>query len=193
MERIVPKNLEEAIELYKNPIMLNLKPLPLEEKTKIIKYVLTEGQSIEDPLMILNILNLVKVYNTLDDEYFKSEDVYVNSVEEFLDLKLAIANEIKEFTKKLCIYFLSIIKSYNKFSFTAADERFEIPSIYRLLIMSTDFITLAGIFSKCPVISTDELIYVNDAYNCMTSLISKSTVSTQLLNDFFNQFEEVKE
>ena len=81
-------------------IMVNLKHASVEKKAEIIKGAL-QYDNLADPLMLLNILNLVKVYNTLDDTYFQSEDIFVNSVEELLDLKLAIVPELKEFSKFL--------------------------------------------------------------------------------------------
>ena len=92
-------------------MMVNLKHASVEKKAEIIKGAL-QYDNLADPLMLLNILNLVKVYNTLDDTYFQSEDIFVNSVEELLDLKLAIVPELKEFSKKIAIYFFGLVKSY---------------------------------------------------------------------------------
>ena len=105
--RIVPTNVTEDIirnYLTDGKTMLDIKSLSLDDKVAIIKIALN-CDDVTDPLMIMNIINLVKVYNTLADDYFESPDVYVNSVEELLDLKLAISKELKEFTRRISLNF----------------------------------------------------------------------------------------
>ena len=86
--RIVPTSVtEDTIKDYltDGKTMLDIKSLSLDDKVAIIKIALN-CEDVTDPLMIMNLINLVKVYNTLADDYFESPDVYVNSVEDFLDL-----------------------------------------------------------------------------------------------------------
>lgn len=184
LERIIPTDIEGVKEFFeKGNVMVDLKSCPTELKIEAIKYALTLD-NLSDPLMILNILNLIKVYNTLDDEFFKLPDIYVNTVEELLDIKLALRDDLKEFSRKLSIYFLSIIKSYNKLTFTPADEHKDLPKLYEIIIMSTDFLTLSGIFSKATGISTDDLMYINNAYLYMNSLIMKGMGCMDMMCDF---------
>lgn len=176
----------------KATIMVNMKDAPVNIKAAIIKEVL-KYEDLTDPLMLLNIYNLIKSYNSLDDSYFQSQDIYVNSIEELLDLKLALASDLKDFSRRLSIYFLSLIKSYNKLVFTPADEHVQMPQIYEALILSSDLLTMAGIFAKAPAISTDELMYIDNAYVYMTSLISKSNICAGLMEDFYNSMEAKEE
>lgn len=172
----------------KATIMIDLKNCNAQQKVEVLKYAL-QYDDLEDPLMLLNILNLVKVYNTLDDSYFESKDIYVNSVEELLDLKLAISKELKAFSRRLSVYFLSILKSYNKLAFTPADEHIALPKIYESIILATDLLTLSGIFAKINDISTSELTYIDNSYVYMTSLISNGALCADMLNEFLNEQE----
>lgn len=171
-------------------IMINIKKIALEQKVQVLKYALTY-EALQDPLMLLNILNLVKTYNTLDDTYFESNDIYVNSIEELLDLKLELGKDLKEFSRKLSIYFLSLIKSYNKMSFTPADEHIKLPNLYSAIILSTDFLTLSGIMAKTNNINIDDLIYIDNAYIYMSSLLTKGMNSTLLIDEFLTDNEGV--
>lgn len=148
-----------------------------------IKYALTR-EDLRDALMLLNIINLVKIYNSLDDSFFKNKDIYVSSVEELLDLKLSIRKEIKEFSKKLSIYFISLIKSYNKVNFTPLDNHVKLPEIYSYIILSTDFLTLAGIFSTSEEFSTSECIYIDEAFKYISTLLTKNLMAIDFMDEF---------
>lgn len=178
---------QETNEDYK--FLVDLKQANVEQKSEIIKYALTY-KDLKDPLMLLNILNLIKVYNMLDDTYFNYPDIYVNSVEELLDLKLNISKDLKDFSRQLSVYFLSLIKSYNKTTFTPADEHIELPPIFASLILATDLLTLSGIFAKVNNINTDELTYIDNAYIFMSSLVSKGADSAFLINEFLEKTVE---
>ena len=184
--RLIPKNLEEVKELYKEGnVMLDIKSLQdVNEKAAIIKYALTK-EDLTDPLMIMNLINLVKIYNTLEDAYFESKDVYVNSVEELLDLKLALSADLKEFARKITFYFLSLFKSYVKTSYTDTDKYIELPKLYESIFCNVDFLTLSGIASKAPEISTKDLVYVEGAYKYFSLLIIKGMDAINMMKDIF--------
>lgn len=183
-KRIIPTSLEEAIKLYEEGgVFLDLKICDTKLKSDIIKHAI-KMDDLEDQLMILNILNLVKPFNTLDDTYFQAPDIYVNSIEELLDIKLNINAELKEFSKKLIMYFLGIFKSITKTVFTPAEEHVVLPNLFKTLFLLLDFTTLSTILAKCPNFSINEVTYVEDAYTYMFSLISKSNMTFNLINDF---------
>ena len=188
-KRVVPESVDTAIKVWEEGNMVDLKPITdLTLKSEIIKAGL-ENENLSDPLMLLNILNLIKMYNTLDDSYFSSPDVYVNSIEELLDLKLNMSKELKAFTRKLSVYFLSLLKSYNKLTYTPSDEHIELPNIYDQLFLAMDLMTMAGMFSKVTDISTDELIYIDNAYVFMSSMVLKEASSANLVNIFYSAIE----
>ena len=190
IQRVVPKTLDEVKELYKQGnISLDLKPISdLSLKCGIIKYALTL-EDLEDPIMILNIINLIKVYNTLDDTFFTAPDIYVNSVEELLDLKLSIMTELKQFTRLLSVYLLSLMKSYNKLTYTPADEHKDLPKIFAAIFLTIDLSTICGIFAKAGTISTDELMFIDNAYMYVNMLTTKNLQSVDLINAFYKSME----
>lgn len=170
-------------------VMFDLKNASTEQKIEAIKYGL-QTPTLQDPLLQLNIYNLVKSYNNMNEYFFSSTDVYFNSVEEILDVKLALGKEIKAFIRQLSIYFMSIFKSYNKFVFTPSDEHIVLPALYRNMILSSDLGTLSGIFTKTPEFSTKELVFVDDAYVYLTTLINKSQRGTDLVEEFLKSLED---
>lgn len=191
LKRVTPASLDEVKELYASgeEVMVDLKAVPVELKAEIIKYALTLDE-LTDPLMTMNLINLVKVYNTLEDNYFASDDIFVNSVEELLDLKLAIGPELKEFARRISIYFLSLFKSYNKMVYNTTDTHVVIPALYRSVLCGTDLLTLSGIFAKAPKISTDELVFVDNAYKFTSLLVMKNAEALQLMNEALQAYED---
>ena len=189
--RIVPTSVtEDTIKDYltDGKTMLDIKSLSLDDKVAIIKIALN-CEDVTDPLMIMNLINLVKVYNTLADDYFESPDVYVNSVEELLDLKLALSANLKEFARNIVIYFLSILKSYHKTSYNSTDSHKPLPPLYNMFFWSVDFLTLSGILAKAPEVSTKELTFIDGAPNILMALITKSANSLVLMEQFFKDKE----
>ena len=167
---------------------LNLKNLTIENKVSAFKYALTRNDII-DARMILNLFNLVKIYNTLDDSYFESDDIFVNNIEELLDIKLELQSELKVFAKTISIYFISLFKSYNKVTYTPLDEHMELPRMYSIMFMSSDLLTLSGIFSISESFSTEDCKYIDGAFVYLKDLISKSSLGNDLIMKFMEGFK----
>lgn len=175
--------------LEKNNVLLDLKGLPLKDLEEAIKYSLS-FENLNDAVMILNIINLIKTYNNLEDSFFENKDIYVNNLEELLDLKLSLRSEIKEFSKKLSIYFLSLFKSYPKTSYTPTDVHIKLPSIYANIIMGTDLYTLSGIFSFSETFDTKECVYIDEAFKYLSNLLMKNSISMAFFNAFMEENKE---
>jgi len=173
-------------------IKLNLKSLTTESKIEAFRYSLTRDD-ICDPYMILNMFNMVKIYNTLDDSYFLNPVIYINSIEEFLDIKLELQSELKQFSKQISIYFLSLLKSYNKTSYTPLDQHQNLPLLYSYIFQFSDFLTISGIFSITEPFSTEECKYIDDSYVYIKLLIEKSMISNNLLMKFIDSFQKKSE
>lgn len=169
-------------------VMFDLKNASTTQKIDALRYGM-QTPTIQDPLMQLNIYNLVKSYNNMNEEFFNSTDIYFKDVEEILDVKLALGKEIKAFIRQLSIYFMSLFKSYNKFMFTSADEHIELPELYKNMILSSDMLTLSGIFAKTPEFSTNELIYIDNAYMYLTVLINRCNNGLDMMEAFLDSLD----
>lgn len=167
-------------------VILNLKELEVELLAECFRYSLAR-EDLRDPVMILNIINLVKIYNTLDDSFFADENIYVKSIEDLLDLKLEIHSELKEFVKKLSMYFVSLFKSYNKIIFTPLDNHKKLPNVIKAIFLSTDLLTLSGIFASSEPFNTADCCYVEDSLIYVSSLLLKGSMSVNLMESFFKE------
>lgn len=172
-------------------VLLDLKELSTEKLAEVFKFVLP-NENLKDPLLILNIINLIKVYNSLDDTFFQNPDIYFNSIEELLDLKLEISSELAEFSKKVGVYFISLFKSYNKFHYAPTDKHYKLPPLYKTIFLSTDLLTLSGVFADAGHFNTSECIIIEDAIIYLTSLLMKGSMSFEMIEMFLRDME-VKE
>lgn len=167
-----------------NNLIVKLKNLQLEKKVEAIKFALSY-ENLKDPLMLLNIFNLIKTYNTLDDSFFSNQYIFILNIQELLDLKLEINEQLKQFTKQLSIYFISLFKSYNKISFTPLDVHMQLPNIYKYIILSADLLTLSSIFSISQYFNTKQCIYIDNAMHYINELTIKNNIGINFINKLF--------
>lgn len=173
-------------EVENDLVFLDLKGLPISLISESVKYALTR-EDLRDPYMLLNIINLIKIYNTLDDSFFENEHIYVSSIEDLLDIKLELSEDLAKFQKQLSIYFISLFKSFNKTSYEPLDKHIDLPETYKNIIMSLDILTLSGIFSVSEPFMTSDCIYINSANLIMFELLAKGSLSAYLMNNLLGE------
>ena len=135
---------------------------------------------IKSPTVLLNIYNTVKRYNTLDQSFFESEEVWFTSIEQFLDVKVGLKDEIQAFTNKMAFYFLSCIYSMHKVEYTMLDRHEPMPDIYLNFMLTSDFYTLSAIVGKADNIQTKDLTMIDNAYAYITELALRSNIAAKL-------------
>ena len=172
-------------------IIIDLKKVSKENKIKALKYSL-EREDLTNSSMILNILNMIKVFNTLDEGFFNNEYVYFTNLTELLDIKHSLKEELTTFITNLSIWFISIINSMHKVEYSYLDNVVKIPKVYERIIMISDFMTLSGIFSRAKPFSTNDLKLIENAYGYMVSLTNKSAVASKFLDLLDNAYEQNK-
>lgn len=183
-------NLENNEE-FKDTILLQLKGLNKNLLIDAFKYSLSR-EDLKDPIMILNIINLIKIYNNLNDNFFQDENIYISSKADLLDIKKKLKPELKEFVKKVSIYFLSVIKSYNKVTYTSLDTFEILPNIYRTIFLSSDFLTLSGIFSVSEPFNTEECVTIKDSFTYVSAFLTKNLIGLNFMDSFFKNLEQNK-
>lgn len=183
-------NLENNEE-FKDTILLQLKGLNKNLLIDAFKYSLSR-EDLKDPIMILNIINLIKIYNNLNDNFFQDENIYISSKADLLDIKKNLKPELKEFVKKVSIYFLSVIKSYNKVTYTSLDTFEILPNIYRTIFLSSDFLTLSSIFSVSEPFNTEECVTIKDSFIYVSAFLTKNLIGLNFMDSFFKNLEQNK-
>ena len=164
-------------------ILCNLKNLSLDKLINAFKYALSR-EDLKDPLMLLNIIAIIKNDNTLDDSFFENKNIFISSIDDMLDLRIGLKSEIKAFKKQLSIYFLSLFKTYNKTHFMPSDNIVELPNIYNAIMLSIDLSVISGIFATSESFNTNECVYVKDAYKYLSNMMMKNAISMAFFKEF---------
>lgn len=167
-------------------IKFNFKFIDFSLKKDIIKYFLI-NKNIINKNIIHNILLLIKSHNTLSDNFFKSNDIYYNSLDELLNIKLDMTDDILEFKKYIISLFFSMLKSLNKFKFSPLDFCVKFSAFDECIFNELDFLTLSSLisnidysydFNQCP--------YLYDAEIYFSQLVVNHMQTVCLIENFLN-------
>ena len=104
------KNLKD--EYFSNlapEVILEIKELPTEDKIKCFRYFLGTDV-ITNVSVISNLFLLINGITDIEDNALDDERVFFSSLEEYIDVKLEIKNEIDVFNTRLLEYYLGVIK-----------------------------------------------------------------------------------
>ena len=75
-------------------------------------------------------------------------------------------------------------------SFNPLDTHIELPNIYSAIILSSDILTLSGIFSTSEPFSTSECVYIDNSFKYISSLLTKNFMTINFMDDFFKGFND---
>ena len=104
------KNLNDEFFSNLEPsLILEVKEFSTEEKVLCFKYFLNTDV-ITNISVISNLFLLINGITDIDDDALADERIFFNSLEEYIDVKLEIKNDIDVFNTKLLEYYLGIIK-----------------------------------------------------------------------------------
>ena len=101
-------NEEYFIELDAGEI-LGIKELPIEDKIKCFKFFL-ENEVITNKSVISNIFMLINGINSFEDDLSEDNRIFFNGLEEYVDIKTELREEISAFKIKMLEYYLGIVK-----------------------------------------------------------------------------------
>ena len=140
-------------------------------------------EDIVNASLILNIFNVIKLYNSLSNSYFESPISYIKSIEEFIDIKAELAPTIKEVSTKLAFWYLSALYSIHKTEITVVDKIEMVPNLYHALLLTSDLFTLSAIFNKGDNIQTKDLVLVDSAYVYVVELANRLSLTNAFMMD----------
>ena len=90
-------------------VILEIKELPTEDKIKCFRYFL--GTDVMTNVSVIsNLFLLINGITDIEDNALDDERVFFSSLEEYIDVKLEIKNEIDVFNTRLLEYYLGVIK-----------------------------------------------------------------------------------
>lgn len=155
-------------------VEVNIKDMPFEDKVKFLKCAL-EDRTVINTNIVANLSYLVGGMN-LNDELFADSRVYFKNIEEYVDLKDRLKDEIQQYRDDIAKYFLSAVKSLGV---VLPDGRVDIPSTIALIMGAMNWMDFSKIF-RVAKFSSDDLVLVNNPEGAIASLVGS--------RDLFNKF-----
>lgn len=92
--------------------VLDIKKLSTEDKILCFRYFLN-SDAITNVSVISNLFLLVNGISDIDDNALEDERIFFSSLEEYVDIKLEIKEEIDKFNIALLEYYLGIVEGLN--------------------------------------------------------------------------------
>ena len=174
-------------ELHKNKqkvnIVIRAKSLETEKLEAWFRMAL-QDEDLCDPVMCLNIFNLVKNYNALSENFFENNDIYITNIEQFLDIKLGLKDDISRVSTKLAKYFISLIKYAHRTTINSGESVQKIENLYSILLTLCDVFTLSGIVAKAEDFKISECVLVYDAMTYLMCIMDKTKTGINLMEMF---------
>ena len=157
------------------------KGLSTEDLTELFKMALSRETLVNNQLLA-NINILVNGYNTLDDALFNSPTIIIKDVEQLLDLKLSLAEEIKAFQTKAVYWYLACLYSAHKVEYTYLDNIIPLPNVWRKFLTATNLLIISQMMAKANPIDTGSLPLVENAYPIIVELSANLSIASHILS-----------
>lgn len=107
-----------------------------------------QRDDIRNVSLILNVLSIMKTYNTFDNSFFQCDDIFVNSIEQILDVKSEILDDIQHFCKDIGECYMSMLRSISKYEYSELDQYVDIPVLFKVIFDYVDILTLSGFLTN---------------------------------------------
>ncbi len=124
----------------------------IEEKIEHFRSLLTNLDN-DNENDILNVYALISTYNSFDDSFFASKNIYLDDISEFIDVKLALKDELEAFNTTLITWYLGSLKSCDMR--IADDSYVEMPLLIKGVLTCTSLVELSSIMSKADMSPID--------------------------------------
>lgn len=181
---------KEKKENTKRPtVFLSLKGLNTELLAEGIRYSM-HRLDLKNPLMLMNIFNIIRVYKNCNPQWLKNEDVYLTSLPQNTDLLQILKDDIIELKTKTAFYFISLLKSYNKMEYTPQDNCEELPNMFKAFFGVSDLLTISGIFKDSKPFNTGDCVLIQNAFEYVSEMIEKSYVGFGFMENFLNMVDK---
>lgn len=179
----------EIEKLLNVDIEIQMKSCSTDVLIEIYKNITTPKyiETLTNKSLILNIISLVKSYNTFNDDFFNNKLIFFNSIEQFLDVKIELQDNIKIINSEISTYFISLFRSISKTEYTVLDSYCDIPTFYKIFFLTTNLVTISTILEQMPQNYTYNLKNIKGAHLYLSKLISTYALTTELMTNFFRK------
>ena len=111
-------------------------------------------------------------------------------VGKFLDIKIALQDEIQQISNLIANYFISIFRSINKTEYTVLDSYEEMPDFFKSVFLASDLVTLSSILAVVPKDYMFNLKFIKGAHLYVSQIIQRYQLASTLMDNFFRDLKK---
>lgn len=161
-----------------------IKKLTVDEKIEYFRNILKDLNT-KNEVDILNVFRLINTYNTFDDDFFDHKDSYISDISEFIDIKMALNDELKEFSLVLVKWYLSILASCDINVVDDNDEeKVEMPTLIQGIFTAATVSMMSSLMNSVDMTTIDmgNLYKVRGAFVILSRLFQSHSFVASYLN-----------
>lgn len=161
-----------------------IKKLTVDEKIEYFRNILKDLNT-KNEVDILNIFRLINTYNIFDDDFFSNKDSYISDISEFIDIKIALSEELKDFSLELIKWYLSILTSCDiKIDNNDDNEKVEIPTLVQGIFTTATVSMMSSLMNSVDMTTIDmgNLYKVRGAFVILSRLFQSHSFVASYLN-----------
>lgn len=161
-----------------------IKKLTVDEKIEYFHNILKDLNT-KNEVDILNIFRLINTYNIFDDDFFSNKDSYISDISEFIDIKIALSEELKDFSLELIKWYLSILTSCDiKIDNNNDDEKVEMPALIQGIFTAATVSMMSSLMNSVDITTIDmgNLYKVRGAFVILSRLFQSHSFVASYLN-----------
>lgn len=161
-----------------------IKKLTVDEKIEYFRNILKDLNT-KNEVDILNVFRLINTYNTFDDDFFDHKDSYISDISEFIDIKMALNEELKDFSLVLVKWYLSILASCDiKVVDDNDEEKVEMPTLIQGIFTTATVSMMSSLMNSVDMTTIDmgNLYKVRGAFIILSRLFQSHSFVASYLN-----------
>lgn len=160
-----------------------IKSMNVTDKIEYFRNIL-KTMDTQNETDILNVFRLINTYNTFDDDFFEHKDSYISDISEFIDIKMSLEEELKEFSLQLVTWYLSILASCDIKTNDSDDVKVDIPLLIYGIFASATLPMMSSLMNSVDMTAIDmsKLHKVRGAFTILSRLFNSHAFVASYLN-----------
>ena len=161
-----------------------IKKLTVDEKIEYFRNIIKKLNT-KNEVDVLNVFRLINTYNTFDDDFFNHKDSYISDISEFIDIKMALNEELKDFSLVLVKWYLSILASCDiKVVDDNDEEKVEMPTLIQGIFTAATVSMMSSLMNSVDMTTIDlgNLYKVRGAFVILSRLFQSHSFVASYLN-----------
>lgn len=162
-----------------------VRELSLDDKIQYFKGILEDLENTNET-DILNVFRLANTYNTFDNDFFDNEESYIVDISEFIDIKMALEEEVRTFSTVLVTWYLSALASCDVKADDDIDSAVPMPPLVYGFFVCATIPVMASLMNSIDLTTIDMggLYKVKGAFLLMSKMFQTQSFVATCLTKF---------